>query len=143
MANERRNYVPLAICVGLVVLCTLGILINRRPIGDIILMIVGSIALLSTIGHYLVLHWARQRRVTEAAQARRDEADAVWSSYSRLDGADWVIGVERLPRGDLARRIDNWEMYRWPDGPPNLNERLDAEGEAIARAADFNGRRTP
>lgn len=132
--DDSHDYVPLVYGTGVVLFCAIAVLINRRPIGDIILMIVGGLAVLITAGYYIAQYRTRGRREAEAEQSQQ------WTSYSRADGNDWVVGIER--RGHFLQ-LENREMYRFPDSTVNVPDRLDAEGDAIARAADFNGRRTP
>jgi hypothetical protein len=136
--------------VGLLVFTLLCILINKRPLGDLLLMIFGALVIVVLIGYYLVRPAVLRKReqdrqaeeAFEALERREAEHRAPWEDYSRSDGNDWVVGIERRVPGD-PEPLQDREMYRFEGGPPkDITRQLDAEGDAITQAARFNSARS-
>lgn len=124
----------------MVVFCLLGILINKRPIGDLVLMVVGALALIATVVHYVARSVAESRREQRAEAQRTEDWTTSWSYYSEPQGADhWVVGIERRTKGGrlIGDRINMATL-----GSDDTEAQIEAEGQAIRRAAQANQART-
>lgn len=88
-ANDRKIASALG---GFVAFCLLGILINKRPIGDVIFMVVGGLAVIALIVVFLSAP-ARQRRTEARVRSRaRSLREARWRPVlSTWHGIDAVI----------------------------------------------------
>lgn len=130
--GEPLDLRPLLFGTGLVVVCLFGILINKRPLGDIVLMVVGGLTIVGTAGYYLV----------QAAHRRADRADvedATWVMYSRplLGQSFHEVGVEKRTRHGRVLLTDP-EVVKLPRG--DRDAILEAEGDMTFRAAEYNER---
>lgn len=137
--SGRLDYRPLQIGGIVVGFCVVGILINRRPLGDIVLMVVGGLAIVGLAVYYAAQTLRRRRVEREQAQREQMARETPWKPFSRpvLGTSFWEVGVERVtPHGLVLKRE---EAFKLPRGAQE--EILDAEGEMLLRAGDYNERK--
>lgn len=132
----RVNHRPLWVGAGLLVFCVLGILINRRPLGDIVLMVLGGLVVVWLAGCYI----GEAMRNRAAERARQRDAAVKWEMYSRpiLGQSFHEVGVERVT--EHGRMLNRERAHKIPRGDSQAI--LEAEGEMILRATDYNERGT-
>jgi hypothetical protein len=138
---------PFWVGLGLLVFTVLGILVNRRPFGDIALMVFGGLVIIGVVLYYVIGSARRsaaerrrrareERRQAEEDARRMYEEMARWESFTRDDGAVFQAGVHRVPRGGFPAFSERVLSDLPADAP--LLQRIEKEGEAIARAREFN-----
>lgn len=126
MSEDRKTTLIWTVVIEIVL--AILVLINRRPLGDIILMVLMALV---AIGAAILLFGGSAKKRSAAATAK-GRADAPWTAYARPDGnGDWRIGVERVY---AATTIEQVEMFHMP---PPLEPAGDVEVRARVLDAKF------
>jgi hypothetical protein len=126
MSTERKDVLIWTVVIEIVL--AILVLINRRPLGDVILMILMGLVLIGA----LVLLFGGSRGKRNAAAKVKGRANAPWTAYARPDAnGDWRIGVERVYDGVTIEQVEMFHM------PPPVEPAGDVEVRARVLEAKF------
>lgn len=128
-----------------IVFCLLGILINKRTIGDLIFMVVGGLAVIALIV-VLSSSGARQRRAAGRSRARaRVLREAQWRPVlATWEGSDAIVMRKSAVVDDEVVLAEPDRLFSRilspPESPAFDGEVAEVMGRAELRAGTMNAR---
>ena len=117
----------------------LGVYLSRRPTTDIAAGILAGAALLYFAASSVSASRKGGRARRRQEQARAHDRQARWEMYSHPAGEDYrdyEVGC-RIELSSGTKRYSE-RKWRWFNDHPDAVNRMNAEGEAMAKAAEFN-----